>query len=135
LGVRDRWLQTTCPSPLWMGGTLDSFMWGSYPANLRNVSGFTQVPFVPEIMHGRAPAVFLHQLSWKVAIWPILCWCIKKFYHDYQLTSVQIFLKNIYTKFKTNKISCSVTLIVIIIYVTLDFHAINVVHVYIIMRM
>jgi hypothetical protein len=32
-------------------------------------------PFVPEIMHGRAPEVFLHQLSWNVAIWPILCRC------------------------------------------------------------
>jgi hypothetical protein len=25
-------------------------------------------PFVPEIMHVRAPEVFLHQLSWNVAI-------------------------------------------------------------------
>jgi hypothetical protein len=25
-------------------------------------------PFVPEIMHGRAPEVFLHQSSWNVAI-------------------------------------------------------------------
>jgi hypothetical protein len=25
-------------------------------------------PFVPEIMHGRAPEVFLHQYSWNVAI-------------------------------------------------------------------
>jgi hypothetical protein len=32
-----------------------------YPGNLRNVCGSTQVPFVPEIMHGRAPEVFLHQ--------------------------------------------------------------------------
>jgi hypothetical protein len=42
-----RWLQTTCPSPLWVRiptGTLDSFMWGSYPASLRNVGGSTQVP-------------------------------------------------------------------------------------------
>jgi hypothetical protein len=30
---------------------------------------------VPEIMHGRAPEVFLHQLSLNVAIWPILCRC------------------------------------------------------------
>jgi hypothetical protein len=31
---------------------------------------------VPQIMHGRAPEVFLHQLSWNIAIWPILCrWC------------------------------------------------------------
>jgi hypothetical protein len=40
-------LQTTCPSSLWVRiqtGTLDSFMWGSYPASLRNVSGSTQVP-------------------------------------------------------------------------------------------
>jgi hypothetical protein len=32
-------------------------------------------PFVSEIMHGRAPEVFLHQLSWNIAIWPILCRC------------------------------------------------------------
>jgi hypothetical protein len=25
-------------------------------------------PFIPEIMHGRVPEVFLHQLSWNVAI-------------------------------------------------------------------
>jgi hypothetical protein len=25
-------------------------------------------PFVPEIMHGKAPEVFLHLLSWNVAI-------------------------------------------------------------------
>jgi hypothetical protein len=30
---------------------------------------------VPEIMHGRVPEVFLHQQSWNVAIWPILCRC------------------------------------------------------------
>jgi hypothetical protein len=24
--------------------------------------------FVPQIMHGRAPEVFLHQLSWNIAI-------------------------------------------------------------------
>jgi hypothetical protein len=30
---------------------------------------------VPEIMHGGAPGVFLHHESWKVAIWPSLCWC------------------------------------------------------------
>jgi hypothetical protein len=37
----------TSPSPLWVRiptGTLDSFMWGSYPASLRNVGGSTQVP-------------------------------------------------------------------------------------------
>jgi hypothetical protein len=41
------WLQTTCPSPLWVRiptGTWDSFMWGSYPASLRNVAGSTRVP-------------------------------------------------------------------------------------------
>jgi hypothetical protein len=32
-------------------------------------------PFVPEIMHGRAPEVFLHQLSLNVAIWQLLCRC------------------------------------------------------------
>jgi hypothetical protein len=40
-------IQTTCPSPLWARiptGTLDSFMWGSYPASLRNVGVSTQVP-------------------------------------------------------------------------------------------
>jgi hypothetical protein len=30
-------------------------------------------PFEPEIIHERAPEVFLHQWSWNVAIWPILC--------------------------------------------------------------
>ena len=37
----------TCPSSLWIRvpkGTLDSFMWGSYAASLRNVGGSTQVP-------------------------------------------------------------------------------------------
>jgi hypothetical protein len=52
-GVRGRVVKvvdfkpTTCPSPLWVGiptWTLDSFMWGSYPASLRNVGGSTQVP-------------------------------------------------------------------------------------------
>jgi hypothetical protein len=41
------WLQTTCPSPLWVRiptGTLDSFMWGSYSASLRKDGGSTQVP-------------------------------------------------------------------------------------------
>ena len=35
------------PSPLWVWiplGILDSFMWGSYPASLQNVSGSTLVP-------------------------------------------------------------------------------------------
>jgi hypothetical protein len=32
-------------------------------------------PFVPEIMHGRAHEVFLHQWSLNVAIWPIMCRC------------------------------------------------------------
>jgi hypothetical protein len=30
---------------------------------------------VPEIIHERAPEVFLHHISWNVAIWPLLCWC------------------------------------------------------------
>jgi hypothetical protein len=42
-------------------GTLDSFMWGSYPASLRNVGGLLMCPFMPEIMHRRAPEVFLRQ--------------------------------------------------------------------------
>jgi hypothetical protein len=33
---------------------------------------------VPEIMHGGAPEVFLHQYSWNVAKWPILCRCDAK---------------------------------------------------------
>ena len=36
----------TCPSPSWvriMLGSLDSFMWGNYPATLQNVGGSTQV--------------------------------------------------------------------------------------------
>ena len=40
-------VRITCPSPLWVripSGTLDSFMWGSYPAGLRNFGGCTQVP-------------------------------------------------------------------------------------------
>jgi hypothetical protein len=48
-------------------------MWGSYPASLRNVGGSLRCPFVPEIMHGMVPMVFLHQWSWNVAIWHILC--------------------------------------------------------------
>jgi hypothetical protein len=32
-------------------------------------------PFVPGIMHGRAPKVFFHRLSWNVAKRPILCRC------------------------------------------------------------
>jgi hypothetical protein len=36
-GVRDRVVRIPT-------GTLDSFMWGSYPASLRNVGGSTQVP-------------------------------------------------------------------------------------------
>ena len=32
-------------------------------------------PLVPEIIHGGAPEVFLHQQSWKVAILPLQCWC------------------------------------------------------------
>ena len=50
-GVHSRWLRITCHSLLcvWIPpGTLDSFMWGSYPASLLNVSGSTQVS---EIMH------------------------------------------------------------------------------------
>jgi hypothetical protein len=36
---------------------------------------YVRCPFVPEIMHRRAPEVFLHQKSWNVAIWPIQCRC------------------------------------------------------------
>jgi hypothetical protein len=39
-------------------------------------------PFLPEIMHEGAPEAFLYgapkaflsRKSWKVAIWPLLCW-------------------------------------------------------------
>ena len=37
----------TCPCPLLVRippGTLDSFVWGSYPTSLRNVGGSTKVP-------------------------------------------------------------------------------------------
>ena len=40
-------LRITCPSSVWVwipSGTLESFMWGSYPASLWNVGGTTQVP-------------------------------------------------------------------------------------------
>ena len=39
-------LRITCPTPLWVRippGTLDSFMWGGYPAILRGVGVSTQV--------------------------------------------------------------------------------------------
>ena len=39
-------LRVTCPSPLWVRipqGTLNSFMWGSFPASLRNVDCSIQV--------------------------------------------------------------------------------------------
>jgi hypothetical protein len=44
---RELFNTVTCPSLLWFRiptGTLDSFMWGSCPASLQNVSGSTQVP-------------------------------------------------------------------------------------------
>jgi hypothetical protein len=44
-------------------------------ANRMSVFLLLRCPFVPEVMHWRAPEVFLHQLSWKVYISPILCWC------------------------------------------------------------
>jgi hypothetical protein len=71
--------QTTCPSPLWVRiptGSLDSFMWGRYPASLRNVGGSTQVPIrARNYAQIRAFEVVLYQYSLNVAIWPILCRC------------------------------------------------------------
>jgi hypothetical protein len=44
-------------------------MVGSYPASILNIDGSTlRCPFVPEIMHRRAPELFFHQLSWKITI-------------------------------------------------------------------
>jgi hypothetical protein len=46
-GIRGQGVQTTCLSPMWvqiLTGTLDSLMWGSYPASLWIVNGSTQVP-------------------------------------------------------------------------------------------
>jgi hypothetical protein len=46
-GGYGRWLQTNYPSTLYIRippKTLDYFMWGNYPASLRNVGGSTQVP-------------------------------------------------------------------------------------------
>jgi hypothetical protein len=59
-------VQTTCLSQLLVRiptGTLCSFMWRSYPASWRNVVVLLRCPFVPEIMHERAPEVFLDHLS------------------------------------------------------------------------
>jgi hypothetical protein len=44
---------------------------------------------VPEIMNGRAHEVFLHQLSWNVAKWPILCRCDLKPNQSNKLTNKQ----------------------------------------------
>jgi hypothetical protein len=57
---------------------LGSFMFGSYQTRSWKDGGFIQVPFVPKIMHGWAPDVFLHQFSMKVAIQPLQCWCYQK---------------------------------------------------------
>jgi hypothetical protein len=56
---------------------LVSFMWGSYPASLGDIGGSTQMPICAwQLLHGRTPVeVFLFQLSWNVAIWPILRLC------------------------------------------------------------
>jgi hypothetical protein len=56
-----RSLQITCSSQLWVLnplGTWDSFMWENNPVSSWNVSGSTQVPFVPEIMHRGSPLRF-----------------------------------------------------------------------------
>ena len=69
------WLESlhriTCPSPLWVQippGILDSFMWGSYPASLWNVSSSTQTCK----MQG-TPDIFLynksHHITFTVLVW------------------------------------------------------------------
>ena len=40
------------------------FMWGTYPASLRNVSVLLKHPLMPEILHIGVSEVFLHQ--WKL---------------------------------------------------------------------
>jgi hypothetical protein len=74
-----RWLQIACPSPLWVRiptGTSDSFMWGSYPASLRNVGGSTQVPVrawnnAREGTWGLPPPVKLERsdMTYTVSMW------------------------------------------------------------------
>jgi hypothetical protein len=49
----------------------NSFMKLAYRKSVVPVS----CPFVPEIMHKVVTEAFLHQWSWKVIIWPILCCC------------------------------------------------------------
>jgi hypothetical protein len=76
---KGRWLQTTCPSLLWvriLTWTLDSFMWGSYPASLRNVGGSTQVPVRAwnnawKGTWGRPPPVKLEcrDMTYTVSMW------------------------------------------------------------------
>jgi hypothetical protein len=74
-----RSLQTTCPSPLWVWiprGILDFFIWGSYPASLRNVSGSTWVPIsawnnARKGTWGRPPPVKLERrnMTYTVSLW------------------------------------------------------------------
>jgi hypothetical protein len=43
---KGRWLQNSCPLPMWIRiptGTFNNFMWKSFPASLQNVGGFTRV--------------------------------------------------------------------------------------------
>jgi hypothetical protein len=75
-GVRCRLVKVVdfkslAPSPLWFQfrkATLDSFKEAIQLAYGTSVV-LLRCPFGPEIMHGRAPELFLHRLSWNVAVW------------------------------------------------------------------
>jgi hypothetical protein len=61
-------------------------MWGTIQLadRMSVVLLFMTLPFMTEIMHSRACKVFLHQVSWKVAFWPIVWLCEHKIQHTHR---------------------------------------------------
>jgi hypothetical protein len=80
LSVAECLRSLTCTSLLWVRiptGTLDSFIWESYPLSysLRNVGCATQVLVRAWINALKGAWGLSHSVSWKVAMWSILFWC------------------------------------------------------------
>jgi hypothetical protein len=98
-------------------GTLDCFMWGSYPASLRNVSVSTQVPVcawnnVQKSTWGLPPPVRLERrhMTYTVSVWHktqlnkhIMCYYDKKVLNKNILVCVISFLNMIYKLYARKK--------------------------------